>query len=55
MITCKRKKGSDYIIFSRATPFIYIVRNREKEEEEETPIHYYGKGRSGMSVKDKVP
>ena len=48
------KYGSDYLIYSRATPLIYIVMNREKEEEEETPIHYYGKGRGGTTVNDEV-
>ena len=42
---CKRKKVSDYTIYSRAISFIYIVINREKEKEEKTPIHYYKKGR----------
>ena len=46
--------GSLHIIYSRATPLIYIVMNREKEEEEEAPILYYGKGRVGTTVNDKV-
>ena len=45
---------SEHIIYSRATPHIYIIMNREKEEEEEAPILYYGKGRVGTTVNDKV-
>ena len=44
-----------HIICSRATPLIYIIMNREKEEEEQTPIHYYGKGRGGTIVNNEVP
>ena len=36
--TCERKKESHHIIYSRATPLIYIVRNRDKEEEEEARV-----------------
>ena len=54
MNTCERKKESHHIIYSRATPLIYIVMNREKEEEEKAPILYYGKGRVGTTVNDKV-
>ena len=28
--------------------------NREKEEEEEAPILYYGKGRVGTTINDKL-
>ena len=52
--TCERKKESHHIIYSRATPLIYIVMNREKEEEEEAPILYYGKGRVGTTINDKI-
>ena len=45
---------SDHIIYSRATPHIYIMMYREKEEEEEAPILYYGKGRVGTTVNEKV-
>ena len=48
------KKRSHHIIYSRATPLIYIVMNKEKEEEEEAPILYNGKGRVGTTVNDKV-
>ena len=44
----------DHIICNRATSLIYIVINREKEEEEEAPILYNGKGRVGTTVNDKV-
>ena len=54
IITCKRKRVLHNIIYSRATSLIYIVVNREKEEEEETPIHYYGKARDGTTVNDEV-
>ena len=54
IITCKKKRGLDHIIYSCAIPHIYIVINREKEEEEEAPIHYYGKGRSGTTVNDSL-
>ena len=50
--TRERKKRSLHIIYSRATPLIYIVMNREKEEE--APMLYYGKGRVGTTVNDKV-
>ena len=46
--------GSHHIIYSRATPLIYIVMHREKEEEEEAPILYYWKGRVGTTVNDVV-
>ena len=46
--------GSHHIIYSRATPLIYIVMHREKEEEEEAPILYYGEGRVGTTVNDEV-
>ena len=42
------------IIYSRATSLIYIVVNREKEEEEKAPIFYHGKGRVGTTVNDEV-
>ena len=48
------KQGLSHIIYSRATPLIYIVVNREKEEEEEAPILYYGNGRVGMTINDKI-
>ena len=54
IISGKRKKRLDHIIYSRATPLIYIVINREKEEEEQTPIHYYGKSRCGTTVNNEV-
>ena len=50
----KRKMESDHIIYSRVTPHIYIIMNREKEEEEEAPILYYGKGRVGTTLNDKI-
>ena len=46
--------GTHHMIYSRDTPLIYIVINREKEEEEEAPILYYGKGRVGTTVNDEV-
>ena len=50
----KREKGSHQIICTCATPHIDIVIIREKEEEEETPTHYYGKGRVGTTVNDEI-
>ena len=50
----KREKGWHHIIYSRDIPLIYIVINREKEEEEEAPILYYGKGRVGTTINDKI-
>ena len=52
--TYERKKRSLHFIYSCATPLIYIVINREKEEEEQTPIHYYGKSRCGTTVNNEV-
>ena len=46
--------GSHHIIYSRATAYIYIIMNREKEEEEEAPILNYGKGRVGTTVNDSL-
>ena len=46
--------GSNHIIYSRAIPLTYIVMNRDKEEEEEARILYYGKGRVGTIVNDEV-
>ena len=46
--------GSYHIIYSRATAYIHIVMNREKEEEEEASILYYGKGRVGTTINDEV-
>ena len=43
-----------HIIYSRAIPLIYIIMNREKEEEKEAPILYNGIGRVGTTVNDKV-
>jgi len=40
------------MIYSRDTPLIYIVIDREKEEE--VTILYYGKGRDGTTVNDEV-
>ena len=46
--------GSHHMIYSRATPIIYIVMNRKKEEGDKAPILYYGKGRVGTTVNDEV-
>ena len=46
--------GSHHKIYSHVIPLIHIVKNKEKEEEEEAPILYYGKGKVGTTVNDEV-
>ena len=50
--TCEKKKRSLHIIYTRATPLFYIIMNGEKEEE--APMLYYGKGRVGTTINDKI-
>ena len=47
----KGKRGHS-ISFTVVPHLIYIVMNKEKEEE--APMLYYGKGRVGTTVNDEV-